>query len=125
MSLKLDVRKVNQVSIVDVGGKVTLGDGATELREAIRGMVSRGEKNILLNLAGVTYLDSSGIGVLVSSFATMRSQKGQIKLLNLTSRVKDLLLITKLYSVFEVFEDETTAVDSFSAVPLEAQGTHR
>ena len=116
MSVNVSVRRVNNVSVVDVVGRVTLGDGSSELREALRTMAGEGQKDILLNLAGLTYVDSSGIGVLVSSFATIRSQGGQVKLLNLTGRVKDLLLITKLYAVFEVFSDEATAIDSFSGV---------
>jgi anti-sigma B factor antagonist len=116
MSVKVSVRRVNNVSLVDVAGRVTLGDGSNELREALRAMASEGQKEVVLNLAGLTYLDSSGIGVLVSSFATFRNQGGQLKLLNLNGRVKDLLLITKLYTVFEVFEDESSAVDSFSGI---------
>ena len=118
MSLTLNTRRANGVTVVDVAGRVTLGDGSTELRDAIRALVSEGQKQILLNLAELTYLDSSGIGVLVSSFATLRSQQGQLKLMHLTGRVKDLLLITKLYTVFEVFEDESTAVDSFGGIAV-------
>src|SRR5947209_6131173 len=99
MSLNLNARRVNNITIVDLSGRVTIGDGSAELREALRQMVSEGQMKILLNLAELTYIDSSGIGVLVSSFATISNQQGRLKLLNLTSRVKDLLLITKLYTV--------------------------
>ena len=121
MSLTLNTRRVNGVTVVDVSGRVTLGDGSTELRNAIRKILSEGQKSILLNLAELTYLDSSGIGVLVSSFATLRSQQGQLKLIHLAGRVKDLLLITKLYTVFEVFDDEAVAIDSFSETPQESR----
>ena len=107
---------MNDVSIVDATGRVTLGEGASTLRDKLRAMLSEGHKKILLNLAEVSYLDSSGVGVLVSGFASITSQQGQLKLLNLTKRVKDLLLITKLLTVFEVFEDEELAVRSFSAI---------
>jgi anti-sigma B factor antagonist len=119
MSLSLNVRKVKDVSVVDVSGRVRLGDGSTELRDALRNMAKQGDKQILLNLSAVTYLDSSGIGALVSSYATLRNEGGRIKLVNVTGRVKDLLLITKLYTVFEVFEDEATAVESFSGIPVD------
>ena len=115
MSLTINVRQMNDVSIVDATGRVTLGEGASTLRDKLRAMLSEGHKKILLNLAEVSYLDSSGVGVLVSGFASITSQQGQLKLLNLTKRVKDLLLITKLLTVFEVFDDEELAVRSFSA----------
>lgn len=120
MSLKLSARRVNNVCIVDLSGRVTMGDGSAELREALRKMASEGQSSVLLNLAELTYIDSSGIGVLVSSFATLRSQNGRLKLLNLTSRVKDLLLITKLYAVFEIFDDEAVALDSFSDASVDS-----
>ena len=120
MSVKLSIRRVNDVRIVDVFGRVTLGEGASMLRDALRAMSKEGEKKILLNLAELTYLDSSGIGVLVGCFATLRNQGGHLKLLNLTSRVKDLLLITKLYTVFEVYEDEAAAIESFGGVTVRA-----
>jgi anti-sigma B factor antagonist len=90
-----------------------LGDGASMFRDTLRDLVSKGNKKLLLNLAEVSYIDSSGIGELVSGFTTVNNQGGQVKLLNLTKRVKDLLQITKLYTVFEVFDDETEAVRSF------------
>jgi anti-sigma B factor antagonist len=114
MSLTLDTRNAGNVAILDVSGRVTLGEGASQLRENLREMANSGSRNILLNLARLSYLDSTGIGVLVSSFATLSNAGGQLKLLNLSSRVKDLLLVTKLYTVFEVFTDETAAVASFA-----------
>jgi anti-sigma B factor antagonist len=99
---------------MDAVGRITLGEGSSIFREALRELVAKGQKKILLNLADVSYIDSSGIGELVSGFTTVTNQGGQLKLLNLNKRVKDLLQITKLYTVFEVFEDEATAVRSFA-----------
>ena len=114
MSVKLSTRQVGDVSVVDVAGRITLGEGSSALRDMLRDMVGKNQKKILLNLGDVSYIDSSGIGELVSGFTTVTNQGGQLKLLNLTKRVKDLLQITKLYTVFEVFEDEASAVRSFA-----------
>ena len=114
MSVKLSTRQVGDVSVVDVAGRITLGEGSSALRDTLREMVTKNQKKILLNLGEVSYIDSSGIGELVSGFTTVTNQGGQLKLLNLTKRVKDLLQITKLYTVFDVHEDEANAVRSFS-----------
>ena len=114
MSIQVSTHQVGDVSVVDVVGRITLGEGASTLRDTIRDAVSKGHKKILLNLSEVSYIDSSGIGELVSAFTTVTNQGGVLKLLGLTKRVKDLLQITKLYTVFEVFDNETTAVRSFS-----------
>jgi anti-sigma B factor antagonist len=114
MSVKLNVRQVGDVSVVDVAGRITLGEGSSALRDNVREMVSKGQKKLLLNLGDVSYIDSSGIGELVSGFTTVTNSGGQLKLLNLQKRVKDLLQITKLYTVFDVHEDEATAVRSFA-----------
>ncbi|MDQ6701153.1 MAG: STAS domain-containing protein [Acidobacteriota bacterium] len=114
MSVKLSTRQVGDVSVMDVSGRITLGEGSSTLRDAMRDMVAKGQKKILLNLGDVSYIDSSGIGELVSGFTTVANQGGQLKLLNLTKRVKDLLQITKLYTVFEVHEDEASAIRSFA-----------
>ena len=114
MSIQVTNRVVGDVSVVDVAGRITLGEGASALRENIRGLVGKGNKKILLNLSDVSYIDSSGIGELVSGFTTVTNQGGVLKLLGLTKRVKDLLQITKLYTVFEVFDDEAAAVRSFA-----------
>jgi anti-sigma B factor antagonist len=98
---------------VDVAGRITLGEGSSALRDTLRGLVSNGQKKILLNLGEVSYIDSSGIGELVSGFTTVTNSGGELKLLNLAKRVKDLLQITKLYTVFDVHEDEAAAVRSF------------
>ena len=114
MSVKMTTRQVGEVTVIDAVGRITLGDGASTFRDTIRDLAGKGHKKLLLNLAEVSYIDSSGIGEMVSGFTTVTSQGGQVKLLNLTKRVKDLLQITKLYTVFEVFEDEAGAVRSFS-----------
>ena len=114
MSVKLTTRKVGDVSVIDAVGRITLGEGASSFRDTIREMVAGGDKKVLLNLGDVTYVDSSGIGELVSGFTTVTNQGGQLKLLNLTKRIQDLLQITKLYTVFEVFDDEAEAVRSFN-----------
>lgn len=113
MSVKLTTRKVGDVTVIDAVGRITLGEGSSSFRDTIRDLASGGDKKLLLNLAEVTYIDSSGIGELVSAFTTVTNQGGQLKLLNLTKRIQDLLQITKLYTVFEVFDSETPAVQSF------------
>jgi anti-sigma B factor antagonist len=113
VSVKMTTRQVGDVTVVDAEGRITLGDGATTFRDTIRDLSNAGNKKLLLNLAEVSYIDSSGIGEMVSGFTTVANQGGQVKLLNLTKRVKDLLQITKLYTVFEVFDDEATAVRSY------------
>ena len=114
MSVKLNTRQVGEVSVVDVAGRITLGEGSSAMRDLLRKMVGEGNKKILLNLGEVSYIDSSGIGELVSGFTTVTNSGGQLKLLNLNKRVKDLLQITKLYTVFDVHEDEASAIRSFA-----------
>jgi anti-sigma B factor antagonist len=114
VSVKLNTRQVGDVSVMDVTGRITLGEGSSALRDALRELVKKDQKKILLNLGDVTYIDSSGIGELVSGFTTVTNAGGQLKLLNLSKRVKDLLQITKLYTVFEVHDDEAAAVRSFA-----------
>ena len=114
MSVKLNTRQVGDVSVVDVVGRITLGEGSSAMRDTMRELVSKNQKKILLNLGEVSYIDSSGIGELVSGFTTVTNSGGQLKLLNLNKRVKDLLRITKLYTVFDVHEDEAAAIRSFA-----------
>jgi anti-sigma B factor antagonist len=109
----LNTRQIGDVNVVDVAGRITLGEGSSALRDSVREMVGKGQKKILLNLGEVSYIDSSGIGELVSAFTTVTNAGGQLKLLNLTKRVKDLLQITKLYTVFDVHDSEVSAVRSF------------
>ena len=113
MSVKLNTRQVGDVSVVDVAGRITLGEGSSALRDALRQMVGKGQKKILLNLGEVSYIDSSGIGELVSGFTAVSNKGGQLKLLNLTKKVHDLLQITKLLTVFDVHDDEAKAIASF------------
>ena len=113
MSMKISTRQVDGVTILDLSGRITLGEGSVQLRDAVRELLSKGQKNILLNLADVNYIDSSGIGELVSAFTTVRNQGGELKLLKLTKKVHDLLQITKLYTVFDVKDDEAKAIASF------------
>jgi anti-sigma B factor antagonist len=113
MSATITTRQNGDVCILDVSGKITLGDGSVVIREAVKKLVADGTKKIVLNLGDVTYIDSSGIGELVSAFTSVSNTGGNLKLLNLTKRVQDLLQITKLYTVFEVFNDEASAVASF------------
>ena len=111
--LNIRERQAGDVTILDLEGKITIGEGSVSLRSAIRRLIEEGKKKILLNLAGVGYVDSSGIGELVSSYTTIGRESGQLKLLNLTQKIQDLLAITKLLTVFDVYEDEATALNSF------------
>jgi anti-sigma B factor antagonist len=113
VSMKATIRQIDSVTVMDISGRITLGEGCSQLREMIRDQVSKGNKKVLLNLGDVTYIDSSGIGELVSAFTTVSKEGGQLKLLNLTKKVHDLLQITKLYTVFDVHDDEAKAIGSF------------
>ncbi len=114
MSLKLSTRQVDGITVLDLSGRITLGDGSVKLRDTVRDLLSKGSKLILLNLGDVNYIDSCGIGELVSAYTTVRNQGGELKLLNLTKKVHDLLQITKLYTVFDVKDDEASAIASFA-----------
>jgi len=114
VSMKTSTRQVDGVTIVDCSGRITLGEGSVTLKDVVRELLSKGQKKILLNLGDVNYIDSSGIGELVSAFTTVRNQGGELKLLNLTKKVHDLLQITKLHTVFDVKDDEAGAIKSFS-----------
>jgi anti-sigma B factor antagonist len=112
--MKVNTRQVDGVTILDLSGRITLGEGSVQLRDAVRDLLAKGSKLILLNLADVNYIDSSGIGELVSAYTTVRNQGGELKLLNLTKKVHDLLQITKLYTVFDVKDDEASAIASYA-----------
>ena len=114
MSMKLSTRQVDGVTILDLHGRITLGEGSVQLREAVKDLLSKGSRKILLNLGDVNYIDSSGIGELVSAYTTVHNQGGELKLLNLNKKISDLLQITKLYTVFDVGENEASAVASFA-----------
>jgi len=113
VNLKVSTRQVDGVSIVDCSGRITLGEGSIVLRDTVKDLLGKGQKKILLNLGDVNYIDSSGIGELVSAYTTAKNQGGELKLLKLTKKVHDLLQITKLYTVFDVKDDEAAAVKAF------------
>ena len=113
MSMKASTRQVDGITIVDLSGRITLGEGSVVLRDTVKDLLGKGQKKILLNLGDVSYIDSSGIGELVSAFTSVRNQGGDLKLLNLTKKVHDLLQITKLYTVFDVKDDEAVAIAAF------------
>jgi anti-sigma B factor antagonist len=121
MSLNVTVKETKVVTVVALSGRLTIGEGATQLRETLHKLLADGKRKIVLNLAGLTSLDSAGIGLLVSSYASMNRAGGQMKLSNLSSKVKDVLLITKLLTVFPVYDDEPAAVDSFAEAAAGAQ----
>lgn len=112
--MKIETRTLNDIIILDIHGKVTIGEGSAEIRGKVRELLDGGNKKLLLNLGDVGYIDSSGIGELVSSYTTVEKQGGQLKLLNLTKKLEELLAITKLLTVFDTFDDEQRAVESFS-----------
>jgi anti-sigma B factor antagonist len=114
VSMKATSRQVEGVAVVDMSGRITLGEGSVVLRDTIRDLIGKGQKKILLNLGDVTYIDSSGIGELVSAFTAVRREGGELKLLNLTKKVHDLLQITKLYTVFDIKDDEAAAIKAFA-----------
>ena len=107
-------RTVNDVTVLDLKGKMTLGEGDEMLKDKINGLLAAKKKKLVLNLEGVPYIDSAGLGEIVRTFTTVSRQGGKLKLLNLTKRIEDLLSITKLLTVFETFDSEAEAVKSFS-----------
>ena len=115
MSVKLNTRKVGDVTVIDAAGRITLGEGASTFRDAIRDLAAKGDKKLLVNLSDVSYIDSSGLGELVSAYTTVRNKQGDVKLLNLTAKAKDLLQMTKLLTVFDVYDDEAKAVAALKA----------
>ena len=115
MTPKATVRHAGDVAIVDLSGRITLGDGSGLVRSTIKELTGAGSRNILLNLKDVTYIDSAGLGELVGAYATVANQGGAIKLLHVQGKVNDLLQLTKLYSVFAAFDDEDAALRSFQA----------
>jgi anti-sigma B factor antagonist len=111
--LEVTERQAGDVTILDMSGAVRMGEGSVALRNAIRGLVEQGKKKILLNLGGVKNVDSSGIGELIANFTTVRREGGQLKLLNLTEKIQNLLVITKLLTVFDAYDNESDALNSF------------
>lgn len=113
MNMTTSTRQVGNVTIVDISGRIVLGEESAALRELVCDLLGKEQKKILLNLSDVNYIDSSGLGNLVSAFTSARKQGGELKLLNLTNKVHDVMQITRLYTVFEILDDEATAVKSF------------
>ena len=113
MSFRAVSREVGGVTVVDMDGRITLGEGSDLLRELIEEKLNSGRKKIVMNLAGINYIDSTGLGELVAAYRQVKSQGGELKLLNLNKKVSDLLQITKLYAVFDIHNDESQAVASF------------
>jgi anti-sigma B factor antagonist len=113
VALTIASREVDGVVVLDLNGRITLGEGSVQLRDAIRGLIGKGKKNILLNMGEVSYIDSSGLGELVSAYTTAKNQQAEVKLLKLTRKVHDLLQLTKLYTVFDIKDDEASAIASF------------
>ena len=111
--LELNERQAGDVTILDLTGSVRMGEGAVSLRNSIRGLNDDGKKKILLNLAGVKNIDSSGIGELIANYTTIKREGGQLKLLNLTEKIQNLLVITKLLTVFDSYDNEAEALSSF------------
>jgi anti-sigma B factor antagonist len=112
--MKLVTRLIDCVEVVQINGRIELGEGSSAVREVVRDLIAKGRKQILLNLADVDYIDSAGLGALVSAFTSVRNEGGELKLVYLTKKVEDLLQMTRLYTVFEVFDDETAALNSFN-----------
>ncbi len=113
MALTIASREVDGVAVLDLSGRITLGEGSVQLRDEVRSLISKGKKNILLNMGDVNYVDSSGLGELVSAYTTAKNQQAEVKLLCLTKKVHDLLQLTKLYTVFDIYDDEASAITSF------------
>jgi anti-sigma B factor antagonist len=113
MHMTTITRQVGGVTIVDISGRIVLGEESAALRDLVCDLLSKGHKKILFNLADVNYIDSSGLGHLVSAFTSVRKQQGELKLLNLTNKVQDVMQITRLYTVFDIMDDEGVAVKSF------------
>lgn len=122
MSIRISTSKVNDVVIVQVSGRITLGDSGPALQNEVRKLLTSGKEKIILDLSGVTFIDSSGLGQLVGSYATAMSQGSEIRLLNLNKRVYDLMQITKLYTIFAIYNDRTVALNSFASPAIAVHG---
>jgi len=116
--MQIDERNVGDVMVLDVKGRITLGEGDELLKDKVNSLLNQGHKKIVLNLAEVPYIDSAGLGEIVRTYTTVSRQGGNLKLLNLTKRITDLLAITKLLTVFETYESENDAVQSFSSAKV-------
>lgn len=114
MNMTTNIRKLGGVTLVDISGRIQLGEESAALRDLVRDLLSKGQKQILFNLGGVSYIDSAGLGHLVGAFTSVRKLGGELKLLNLTKNVHNVMQMTRLYTVFEILDNEATAVKSFS-----------
>ncbi len=114
MALSANVRHFGDIAIVDLDGKITLGENTGILRDNLKSLLAQGSKNIVLNMAGVGYVDSAGLGELVGAYTTAQNQGGTVKLLHLQTKMKDLMQVTKLHTIFAIYEDEQAALDSFA-----------
>jgi len=115
MALRMSTREVRGIIVIDLNGQITLGEASAALRDELRDQLNQQCSKMVLNLADVTYIDSAGLGELTAAYTSVKNRGGQLKLLNLTKRVHDLMQITKLYTVFDVFDDEKKALASFGA----------
>jgi anti-sigma B factor antagonist len=113
VALTIASRELDRVTVLSLNGRITLGEGSVQIRDAIRDLIGKGSKSILLDLGEVNYIDSSGLGELVSAYTTAKNQGAALKLLKLTRKVHDLLQLTKLYTVFDIYDDEASAIASF------------
>jgi anti-sigma B factor antagonist len=111
--MKIATRQLDGVTVLDLGGRITLGEGSVQLRDAVRDLISKGQKKIVLNLGEISYMDSSGMGELVTAYTSVKNQGGELKLINLTKKIEDLMQITKLVTVFDIYDDEAKAIAAF------------
>jgi anti-sigma B factor antagonist len=115
MSLKMSTREVKDIVIIDLSGRITMGEACAAIRDEIHDQIGNGIRKVVLNLADVSYIDSAGLGELTAAYTSVKNRDGQLKLLNLIKRVQDLMQITKLYTVFDVYDDENKAIASFGS----------
>ena len=113
MSMKIATRQLDGITVLDLGGRITLGEGSVQLRDAVRDLLAKGHKKIVLNLGDISYMDSSGMGELVTAYTSVKNQGGELKLINLTKKIEDLMQITKLVTVFDIYDDEAKAIAAF------------
>src|SRR5205085_2896909 len=115
MNMTTNIRQVAGVTIVDIGGRIALGEESAALRQLVCDLLEKGRRRILFNLGEVNYIDSTGLGTLIASFTSVRREQGELKLLNLTNKVREVMQIAKLYTVFDITNDEQEAIKSFGA----------
>ena len=113
MSAKINIRHTGGVTILDVSGRITLGEGSVTLRDAVQEAIKSGTKKLILDMSGVSYMDSSGVGELTGAYASLKNKDCQLKLLHLTKKIDDLMQITKLATIFDIYSDEKEAIASF------------